>query len=166
MEEKLIIFDKFPNAIDANIVKGALESSGVPAGVICDSTANAMWMAPVAVVVFRRDLENAIRALYGGESNYEDYKDEMDAFAFENWQACNKVFCDLALKIHPEIGGKQYRDLYAQAKEYVIKDKKPTISYIQRRLSVGYNKAAGFMERMEQEGIVSAPDPNGKRHIL
>ena len=62
--------------------------------------------------------------------------------------------------------GDKDADLYAQAKEYVIRDKKPTISYIQRRLSVGYNKAAGFMERMEQEGIVSAPDPNGKRHIL
>ena len=130
MEEKLIIFDKFPNAIDANIVKGALESSGVPAGVICDSTANAMWMAPVAVVVFRRDLENAIRALYGGESNYEDYKDEMDTFAFENWQACNKVFCDLALKIHPEIGGKQYRDVFAQAKDALAEGDLKTLEKI------------------------------------
>ena len=66
----------------------------------------------------------------------------------------------------PASSGDKDADLYAQAKEYVIRDKKPTISYIQRRLSVGYNKAAGFMERMEQEGIVSAPDPNGKRHIL
>ena len=57
-------------------------------------------------------------------------------------------------------------DLYAQAKEIVIRDKKPTISYIQRRLGVGYNKAAGFMERMEQEGVVSSPDANNKRHIL
>lgn len=57
-------------------------------------------------------------------------------------------------------------DLYSQAKEYVLRDKKPTISYIQRRLGVGYNKAAGFMERMEQEGIVSPPDANNKRHIL
>lgn len=57
-------------------------------------------------------------------------------------------------------------DLYTQAKEYVLRDKKPTISYIQRRLGVGYNKAAGFMERMEQEGIVSPPDANNKRHIL
>ena len=63
-------------------------------------------------------------------------------------------------------GGGKDADLYTQAKEYVLRDKKPTISYIQRRLSVGYNKAAGFMERMEQEGIVSAPDANGKRHIL
>ena len=57
-------------------------------------------------------------------------------------------------------------DLYARAKEFVIRDKKPTISYIQRRLQIGYNKAAGFMERMEEEGIVSAPDANNKRHII
>ncbi len=57
-------------------------------------------------------------------------------------------------------------DLYTQAKEIVIRDKKPTISYIQRRLGIGYNKAATFMERMEAEGIVSAPDANNKRTIL
>ena len=57
-------------------------------------------------------------------------------------------------------------DLYEQAKEIVLRDKKPTISYLQRRLSIGYNKAAGFIERMEQDGIVSAPDANNKRHIL
>ena len=66
----------------------------------------------------------------------------------------------------PGATGDKDADLYAQAKECVLRDKKPTISYIQRRLQVGYNKAAGFMERMEQDGIVSAPDPNGKRHIL
>ena len=57
-------------------------------------------------------------------------------------------------------------DFYRQAVEYVVRDKKPTISYVQRRLGVGYNKAAGFIERMEKEGIVSSPDANNKRHIL
>lgn len=57
-------------------------------------------------------------------------------------------------------------DLYEQAKGYVLRDKKPTISYIQRRLGVGYNKAAGFMEKMEEEGIVSSSDANNKRRIL
>ena len=57
-------------------------------------------------------------------------------------------------------------DLYTQAKEIVLRDKKPTISYVQRRLSIGYNKAASLIEQMEQDGIVSAPDTNGKRHIL
>ncbi|MBR0212791.1 MAG: DNA translocase FtsK, partial [Alphaproteobacteria bacterium] len=40
-------------------------------------------------------------------------------------------------------------DLYAQAKEIVVRDKKPTISYLQRRLGIGYNKAATLIERME-----------------
>ncbi|MBO5739595.1 MAG: DUF87 domain-containing protein [Alphaproteobacteria bacterium] len=66
----------------------------------------------------------------------------------------------------PGGGGDKEADLYERAKECVIRDKKPTISYIQRRLQIGYNKAAGFMERMEQDGIVSAPDANNKRHIL
>ena len=60
----------------------------------------------------------------------------------------------------------QSNDLYEQAKEIVLRDKKPTISYIQRRLAIGYNKAATLIERMENEGIVSAPDAGGKRHIL
>jgi len=57
-------------------------------------------------------------------------------------------------------------DLYEQAKEIVIRDKKPTISYIQRRLGIGYNKAATLIERMESDGIISSPDASGKRHIL
>ena len=57
-------------------------------------------------------------------------------------------------------------DLYEQAKEIVLRDKKPTISYIQRRLGIGYNKAATLIERMENEGIISTPDAGGKRHIL
>ena len=66
----------------------------------------------------------------------------------------------------PRSKGEKDGDLYRQAVEYVVRDRKPTISYIQRRLGVGYNKAATFIERMEQEGIVSAPDANNKRQIL
>ena len=58
-EEKLVVVAKYSSPVDANIVKGALEASGIPAGVIVDSTANAIWMAPVRVVVFERDLELA-----------------------------------------------------------------------------------------------------------
>lgn len=58
-EEKIVVLEKYSNAASANIVKGALEASGIPAGVIVDSTANAIWMAPVRVVVFERDLELA-----------------------------------------------------------------------------------------------------------
>ena len=56
--------------------------------------------------------------------------------------------------------------LYGQAKEIVIRDKKPTISYLQRRLGIGYNKAATLIEKMEEEGIISKPDATGKRNLL
>lgn len=62
-EEKIVVLQKYANAVDANIVKGALEASGIPAGVIGDSTANAIWMAPVRVVVFQRDLELAKKVI-------------------------------------------------------------------------------------------------------
>ncbi|MCC3244250.1 DNA translocase FtsK [Methylocystis sp. WRRC1] len=57
-------------------------------------------------------------------------------------------------------------DLYERAVAIVLRDKKCSTSYIQRRLSVGYNKAASLVERMEQEGVVSAPNHAGKREIL
>ncbi|RZI47528.1 DNA translocase FtsK [Rickettsiales endosymbiont of Peranema trichophorum] len=57
-------------------------------------------------------------------------------------------------------------DLYAQAVAIVIRDNRPTTSYIQRCLKIGYNKAASFIERMEKEGIVSSPNHTGKREIL
>ena len=62
-EEKLVVVAKYSSPVDANIVKGALEASGIPAGVIADSTANAIWMAPVRVVVFERDLELAKKVI-------------------------------------------------------------------------------------------------------
>jgi S-DNA-T family DNA segregation ATPase FtsK/SpoIIIE len=57
-------------------------------------------------------------------------------------------------------------DLYQQAVAVVKRDRKASTSYIQRRLQIGYNRAATIMERMEQEGIVGQPNHAGKREIL
>jgi S-DNA-T family DNA segregation ATPase FtsK/SpoIIIE len=57
-------------------------------------------------------------------------------------------------------------DLYDRAVAIVLRDRKCSTSYIQRRLSVGYNKAASLVERMEQEGVVGASNHAGKREIL
>ncbi|QBR71355.1 cell division protein FtsK [Beijerinckiaceae bacterium] len=57
-------------------------------------------------------------------------------------------------------------DLYDRAVNIVLRDRKCSTSYIQRRLSVGYNKAASLVERMEAEGVVGAPNHSGKRTIL
>ena len=57
-------------------------------------------------------------------------------------------------------------DLYDRAVAIVLRDRKCSTSYIQRRLSVGYNKAASLVERMEKQGVVGAPNHSGKRTIL
>ncbi|MHB8886366.1 MAG: DNA translocase FtsK [Methylovirgula sp.] len=57
-------------------------------------------------------------------------------------------------------------DLYDRAVAIVLRDRKCSTSYVQRRLSVGYNKAASIVERMEKEGVVSAANHSGKRTIL
>ena len=57
-------------------------------------------------------------------------------------------------------------ELYRQAVQIVQTDKKASISYVQRRLRIGYNRAASIIDRMESEGIVSAPDHVGRREIL
>ncbi len=57
-------------------------------------------------------------------------------------------------------------DLYEQAVAIVRRDQKASTSYIQRRLQIGYNRAASIMERMEQEGVVGQPNHAGKREIL
>jgi len=56
--------------------------------------------------------------------------------------------------------------LFEEAVKVVMRDKKCSTSYIQRRLGVGYNRAASLVERMEQEGLVGAPNHVGKREIL
>jgi len=57
-------------------------------------------------------------------------------------------------------------DLYQQAVQIVTRDQKASTSYIQRRLQIGYNRAASLMERMEQEGVIGQPNHAGKREIL
>ena len=57
-------------------------------------------------------------------------------------------------------------DLYDKAVALVLRDKKASTSYIQRRLQIGYNRAASLIERMEREGLVGPANHAGKREIL
>jgi S-DNA-T family DNA segregation ATPase FtsK/SpoIIIE len=61
-------------------------------------------------------------------------------------------------------GGKE--DLYEQAVSIVRNDNKASTSYIQRRLGIGYNKAASIIERMEKEGVVTPADHVGRREVI
>jgi S-DNA-T family DNA segregation ATPase FtsK/SpoIIIE len=73
------------------------------------------------------------------------------------------VFDGTAMGMASEAEG---TDLYQQAVQVVTRDRKASTSYIQRRLQIGYNRAASLMERMEKEGIVGQPNHSGKREIL
>nr|WP_323732723.1 DNA translocase FtsK 4TM domain-containing protein [Candidatus Bandiella woodruffii] len=57
-------------------------------------------------------------------------------------------------------------DLYQQAVKIVIAEQRPTTSYIQRRLKIGYNRAASLIEQMEQDGIITPPNTLGKREVV
>ncbi|MEA2017752.1 MAG: DNA translocase FtsK [Campylobacterota bacterium] len=57
-------------------------------------------------------------------------------------------------------------ELYEQAKLVVIQDKKSSISYLQRRLKIGYNRSATIIEQLEQTGILSTANAKGNREIL
>lgn len=63
-------------------------------------------------------------------------------------------------------GGGSDDELYRQAVEIVRTDKKASTSYIQRKLRLGYNRAAMLIERMEDEGIVTPPDRVGRRAVI
>ena len=65
-----------------------------------------------------------------------------------------------------DYGSDESADLYDRAVNIVLRDRKCSVSYIQRRLSVGYNKAASLVERMEKEGVVGQANHAGKREIL
>ena len=56
--------------------------------------------------------------------------------------------------------------LYDQAVAIVTRDGRASTSYVQRRLQIGYNRAARLIEQMEEEGVISAPNHAGKREIL
>src|SRR5437867_3250945 len=85
----------------------------------------------------------------------------LDAVTASDEEADEAVFDATAMGAEDGAG-----DLYSQAVQIVLRDRKASTSYIQRRLQIGYNRAASLMERMEQEGVVGQANHAGKREIL
>jgi S-DNA-T family DNA segregation ATPase FtsK/SpoIIIE len=56
--------------------------------------------------------------------------------------------------------------LYEEAKSVVLSDKKTSISYLQRKLQIGYNRSANIIEQLEETGVLSAPNSKGQREIV
>lgn len=75
----------------------------------------------------------------------------------------SEQFCDDGDSYNGDSGGDE---MYKKALEIIMNDKKCSISYIQRKLQIGYNRAARIIEEMEEKGVLSAPNHTGKREIL
>lgn len=73
---------------------------------------------------------------------------------------------DKAIFDNGDFGSGSDEDLYAQAVAIVQNDKKASTSYVQRKLRIGYNRAASLIDKMEDEGIISAADHVGRREVL
>ena len=72
--------------------------------------------------------------------------------------------CDVVLGLGGSTDGED--SIYDEAVSIVLRDRKCSTSYIQRKLSIGYNKAARLVEQMEEQGLVSTANHVGKREIL
>ena len=57
-------------------------------------------------------------------------------------------------------------ELFEQAKEVILSERKTSISYLQRRLTIGYNRAANIIEQLQNAGFLSEPNAKGQREIL
>jgi S-DNA-T family DNA segregation ATPase FtsK/SpoIIIE len=101
------------------------------------------------------DVERVVRHLK--EQGVPEYLEEITAEPAEGEDG--SVFDKSAM-------GEEGGDLYERAVGIVLRDKKASTSYVQRRLQIGYNRAATLIERMEADGVISAPNHAGKREIL
>ena len=64
------------------------------------------------------------------------------------------------------LGEDELDELYEEAKDIILSEQKTSISYLQRRLKIGYNKAANIIEQMEKMGVLSPVNAKGQREIL
>lgn len=87
--------------------------------------------------------------------------EESETIAFDSM-----TLNDDGLSGEGDFGSEGGDDLYSKAVAIVRRDKKASISYIQRQLRIGYNRAATLVEKMEEEGVISAPNISGKREVI
>src|SRR5579862_2591325 len=104
-----------------------------------------------------REVEDVVRFL-----KTQGTPDYLDAVTEEQDEDSNDPY-----GIFGDSGGSSSGDeLYDKALAIVARERRATTSYIQRRLVIGYNRAARLIERMEEEGVISKPNHQGKREVL
>ena len=100
------------------------------------------------------------------QQNFEHSQNQTESIDFEDLKQPESKQNSSGYFLPDESEKGSDHDLYQQAVAIVKRDKKPSISYVQRQLRIGYNRAAILIEKMEAEGIISAPNISGKRELL
>ncbi len=90
-------------------------------------------------------------------------KEQQDVIYDEKFLAEEGSSAGLAAGV---LGEEELDELYEEAKEIILSEQKTSISYLQRRLKIGYNKAANIIEQMEKMGVLSPVNAKGQREIL
>lgn len=140
-----VAIQKFAVDVDKGIVQ--ITSSGYASDQMLTDLAHSKGKVAKLTVVDERQFNEKSTLLVADKDQPSLLPDDEDGAAGENDHVSDE-------------------DMYARAVALVKSDGKCSTSYIQRKLAIGYNKAAKFIERMEAEGIVSAANDVGKREII
>lgn len=130
---------------------------------------------PGAIYVDCDDALSGLRQADAESGDVIQLRFEMMTTARDAWSTAHQAVADL-IAVWPEISAWRAlpptpappsdQTLIAQARDMLIADKRASTSYLQRKLQIGYNKAASLIERFEREGVISPPDATGKRTVL
>lgn len=97
------------------------------------------------------------------DSEIEDVVDFLKKQGKPNY--CNMSIDEVSFDKTSDINDKD-DVLYNEARSIIFRDKKVSISYIQRQLKIGYNRAANIIEKMEEDGLITKPNNSGKRELV
>ena len=116
--------------------------------------------------VSEQEVEKIVDFIKGETDGEVSYSDEISAEIEREAQKCASDKKGLAAQALPGEGGEDEDPMLRAALELAVESQKISTSLIQRRLSLGYGRAAKLIDRMEQLGYVSAPDGQKPREVL
>ncbi len=107
-----------------------------------------------------------LHAPYASEEEIERIVEYLKSNSKPQYDTSFLVDEEMMADSNPLVNSVDFDELYEDAKKIVISEQKTSTSYIQRRLKIGYNRAARIIEQLENMGVLSAPDHKGQRAIL
>jgi S-DNA-T family DNA segregation ATPase FtsK/SpoIIIE len=105
-----------------------------------------------------------IQGCFVSDEEVERVTDHLRKFGKPNYDM--NILLDDDNDSQKDLSDEDYDTLFDEAVAIITSTRNPSISYLQRRLKIGYNRSARIIERMEFDGVISTPDHRGVRKIL